>query len=98
MELTRELWQSIRQIEDPTQRKLGETAYEMLFRPMWEAAVREQFYIDFPHWKPDPAAARRLVQERLKPLIILEKVVRLTRSKPTGRSRTGQPCQMGSQV
>ena len=33
MKLTRELWQSIRQIEDPTRRKLGETAYEMLFRP-----------------------------------------------------------------
>ncbi len=66
VELTRELWQSIQQIEDPTRRKLGETAYEMLFQPMWEAAVREQFYIDFPHWKPDPAAARRSAQERLQ--------------------------------
>ncbi len=86
MELTRELWQSIRQIEDPTRRKLGETAYEMLFQPMWEEAVNEQYYIDYPHRRPDPEAENRKVQERLAnvPPVILQAAYNKVRKEEQG--------------
>ena len=60
---TRDLWQRIQRIEDPVTRTLKELAYMQLFRPMWEEAVNEQFYIDYPHRRPDPEAENRKVQE-----------------------------------
>jgi hypothetical protein len=41
VEQSRDLWQRIRQIEDPVTRTLKELAYMQLFRPMWLDSVDE---------------------------------------------------------
>ena len=65
VEQTRDLWKRIQQIEDPILRTLKETAYEMLFQPLWDASINEQFYIDYPHLRPKQDVERR---KRLKEL------------------------------
>ena len=65
VEQTRDLWKRIQQIEDPILRTLKETAYEMLFQPLWDASINEQFYIDYPHLRPKQDVERR---QRLKEL------------------------------
>ena len=54
-----------------------------LFRPMWEDAVSEQFYIDYPHLRPDPEAERRKLQEKLaqKPQVLLQTAYEMVRGQ-----------------
>jgi hypothetical protein len=41
---------------------------------MWLDSVNEQFYIDYPHLRPDPEVENRKVQEKLaqKPPVLLQ--------------------------
>ena len=83
VEQTRDLWQSIQRIEDPVTRTLKELAYMQLFRPMWLDSVNEQYYIDYPHRRPDPEAENRKLQEKLaqKPQVLLQAAYDMVRGQ-----------------
>ena len=55
-----------------------------LFRPMWLDSVNEQFYIDYPHLRPDPEVENRKVQEKLaqKPQVLLQAAYDMVREQP----------------